>query len=97
MKEIEISEIKKLASLSALEFSDEELEKFKTEFESILELVDIIQNCDTSDVKQIFKSHKFEELREDVVQPSLPQDVALLNSPKTRKGAFAVLQVLEED
>lgn len=96
MEKITLDEVKRLATLSALEFEQSELESFATEFESILEMVDEIKNCDVK-AEQTYKSHKFEELREDVPQESLPQEKALQNSPKTRKGAFAVSQMLEED
>ncbi len=96
MKKITIDEVKRLATLSALEFEESELAQFATEFESILEMVDEIKNCDV-DSKQVYKSHKFEDLREDLPQESFSQEKALQNSPKTRKGAFAVSQMLEED
>lgn len=96
MEKITLDEVKRLATLSALEFDETELKQFSTEFESILEMVDEIKNCEV-DSKLTYKSHKFEELREDVPQESLPQEKALQNSPKTRKGAFAVSQMLEED
>lgn len=96
MEKITLEEVKRLANLSALEFEQEELEKFATEFEGILEMIDEIKKCDVS-MKQTYKSHKFDCLREDVPQESLSQEKALAGSPKIRKGAFAVSQMLEED
>ena len=43
---ITLEEVKRLAGLSALEFSKEELEAFVPEFEKIVELVDEVKNCD---------------------------------------------------
>ena len=43
---ITLEEVKRLAGLSALEFSEEELEAFVPEFEKIVELVDEVKNCD---------------------------------------------------
>lgn len=96
MEKITIDEIKKLATLSALEFDESELKSFATEFEKIVDMVDEIKDCKV-ETKQTFKTHKFEDLREDVPQESFSQEQALQNSPKTRKGAFAVSQMLEED
>jgi len=96
MKKITLEEVKRLATLSALEFDEAELEAFSSEFESILEMVDEIKNCET-DLKHVYSSHRFEDLREDIPQESLSQEKALQNSPKSRKGAFAVSQMLEED
>lgn len=96
MEKITLEEAKRLATLSALEFDEAELKAFAQEFESILDMVDEIKNAKTEG-GVTYKSHKFEELREDVPQESMAQEQALLNSPKTRKGAFAVSQMLEED
>lgn len=96
MEKITLDEVKRLATLSALEFEQSELESFATEFESVLEMVDEIKSCDV-EAKQIYKTHKFADLREDIPQESIPQEKALQNSPKTKKGAFAVSQMLEED
>ncbi len=96
MEKITLEEVKRLATLSALEFDEAELKTFAEEFGSILNMVDEIQTCHT-DLKQVYKSHKFEDLREDVPKESVSQEKALQNSPKTRKGAFVVSQMLEED
>ncbi len=96
MEKITLEEMKKLATLSALEFEEAELEAFSQEFQTILDMVDEIKLAKTEN-KLIYKSHKFEELREDVPEQSMSQELALINSPKTRKGAFAVSQMLEED
>lgn len=96
MKEIELSEVKKLASLSALEFSDEELEKFIPEFSNILNMVNEVQKCDTKDVELSYSSHKLASLRQDEAREGLEQEEVLLNSPKTKKGCFAVPQMLED-
>ncbi len=96
MKKITLDEVKKLATLSALEFDESELDQFSSDFESILDMVDEIKNCEV-DSKLSYKSHKFEDLREDLPHESFSQEKALQNSPKTRKGAFAVSQMLEGD
>ena len=96
MEKITLEEVKRLATLSALEFDETELKTFAEEFESILNMVDEIQTCKT-DSTQVYKSHKFEDLREDVPKESVSQEKALQNSPKSRKGAFVVSQMLEED
>lgn len=96
MKEIELSEVKRLASLSALEFTDEELEKFIPEFSNILNMVNEVQNCDTKDVELAYPSHKLASLRQDEAKTGLSQEEVLLDSPKSKKGCFAVPQMLED-
>lgn len=96
MSKIEINEVKHLASLSALEFSDEELEAFIPEFENMLDFVDQVKNCDTDGIEMAYSSHKLTSLREDEAKDGLSQEEVLLNSPKSKKGCFAVPQMLED-
>ncbi len=92
---ITIEEVKRLAGLSALEFTDEELASFVPEFEKIIELVDEVKNCDIGNAQLEYNSHKLSECREDVAKESLPQEEILLNSPKTKKGSFCVPKMLD--
>ncbi len=92
---ITIEEVKRLAGLSALEFSEEELEAFIPEFESMLELVDEVKNCDIGEVEVDYARHSLAECREDEPKESLPQEEILLNSPKTKKGSFCVPKMLD--
>ncbi len=92
---VTIEEVRRLAALSALEFSEEELQAFVPEFENILELVDQVKNCDVSDVEVQYSSHKLSQLRSDIAKDSLPQEEILLNSPKTKKGSFCVPKMLD--
>lgn len=92
---VTIGEVKRLAGLSSLEFSEEELNSFIPEFENMLELVDQVKNCDVSDVEVKYTSHKLADLREDCAKDSLPQEEILLNSPKTKKGSFCVPKMLD--
>ncbi len=92
---ITLEEVKRLAGLSALEFSEEELEAFVPEFEKIVELVDEVKNCDIGNSQLAYTTHKLSECREDITKTSLPQEEILLNSPKTKKGSFCVPKMLD--
>ena len=92
---ITIEEVKRLAGLSALEFSEEELENFISEFENIIALVDEVKNCDVGSQELKYTTHKLSECRPDVAKESLPQEEILLNSPKTKKGSFCVPKMLD--
>lgn len=96
MEKIDIAEVKRLASLSALEFDEKSLEKFVGDFENILNMVGEIQKCDTSKVEIKRACHDFDELRDDEAKEGMSQEEVLLNSPKSRKGCFVVPQMLEE-
>ena len=92
---ISIEEVKRLAGLSALEFSEEELSAFIPEFEAMLELVDEVKNCDTGEAQLNYTTHLLSECREDEAKESFPQEEILLNSPKTKKGSFCVPKMLD--
>ncbi|MDD4815913.1 MAG: Asp-tRNA(Asn)/Glu-tRNA(Gln) amidotransferase subunit GatC [Clostridia bacterium] len=92
---ITIKEIEHLASLSALDFSAEEKEKFVKDLGNILEMVNKLQTAETGDDLVFNKSHKLSQLREDIAEESLPQEEILKNAPKQRRGCFNVPLVVE--
>ena len=97
MPKIDITDVKKLAKLSRLEFNDSELEKFSEEFGRILEYVDLINSVNTDGVELLEKTiNAKDELREDVVVPSFSQDEILNNAPQSEEGTFIVPITVEE-
>ncbi len=93
--EITEKEIKHLASLSRLQFNDEEMTKIANDMSSIVNYVDQLQKVDTSNVKDNTTIREFEELREDVVKDSLSNDEIVGNAPKKLNGYFIAPTVVE--
>ena len=91
---MEIKEIEHLAELSKLKFTAEELESFAKDFESLVELADIVKNADIEGVRQI-NIVDMDLLREDVPQPSTPAEILLQNAPDCQKNSFAVPRIME--
>lgn len=91
---LEIEDIKHLAYLSALQFSDDELEKFKDDFNNILGFVDQISSANV-DGELEYSPIDVEELRDDVAKESYPQSKILENAPKQKMGCFAVPLMME--
>ena len=91
---LEIEDIKHLADLSALEFSEERLKSFKDEFNSILKFVDQISNAKV-DGEIEYSPIDVEQLREDTAIQSYPQEKILENAPKQKMGSFAVPLMME--
>jgi aspartyl-tRNA(Asn)/glutamyl-tRNA(Gln) amidotransferase subunit C len=87
-------EITKLASLSKIKLSEEELEKFTTDMQTIFSSVEALQNfeketeCNLADVK--FGEVEFDTLREDEIGDSIPQKDVLANAPEQENGYFKV-------
>lgn len=93
--EINIEQIKHLANLSRLEFTDSELEEFKGEFQAIIDYVNQLQSVDTSNAVDNAQTRLISELREDVVGQSLTNEQVVMNAKNKQDGAFIVPTVVE--
>ncbi len=91
---MDIKEIKHLAELSKLEFSDEELVQFSSDFESLVELVDKVKNSSITGTKSLCAIN-MQELREDRALPSTNVDVLLQNSPIVKDDSIVVPRIME--
>ena len=91
---MDIKEIKHLAELSKLDFSESELKEFQTDFENLIELADTIKNANISGQRKI-DILDMNELREDESKNSYSSDVLLKNAPDEKKGYFVVPRILE--
>ncbi len=95
MKDIDIQAVKHLASLSALDFTEEELKKFVPEFNNILTMINQIDQLQDLAELAVENAVDISDLREDAVQESIPQELALINAPKQRKGCYNVPRVVD--
>ena len=89
--EITTELVSHLATLSRLEFNDEELENFKTEFAKTLEQVDKIEKADTSRVE--VKENMLDaetELRQDGGSNCLNVKQAIKNAPDSLGNSVLV-------
>ena len=87
-------EIKHLAELSKLEFTDEELESFDFEFEKLIELADIIKNANRDGERKL-NMIDMNELREDNPKSGYSSEILLENAPDKKKGYFVVPRIVE--
>ena len=91
---MELKEIKHLAELSKLGFSDEELQSFGAEFEKLIELADTIKNADINGERKL-NIIDMNELREDKPKESYSSEILLENAPDKKKSYFAVPRIVE--
>ena len=92
-------EVLKIASLSRLYFSEEELGEFTVQFQSILDYIEQLKQADVENVEPTshvslaadFEKHMY---REDEVKNSLPVEISLENAPDPASGHFRVPKVL---
>ena len=95
-----ISDVRHVARLARLSLSEEKLQKFSTQLESILHYIDKIGQIDVAGVEPMAHALPVKNvLREDVAQPALPLEQVLQNAPETDGPFFKVPKVIggEED
>lgn len=88
-------EVRHIARLANLEFSEEEQERFTRQLSAILDHVAHLDRLDTAAVEPT--SHAGDDaspLRDDTPQPVLANDEALANAPESGRGLFKVPRVL---
>ncbi|MCE7792551.1 Asp-tRNA(Asn)/Glu-tRNA(Gln) amidotransferase subunit GatC [Salipaludibacillus sp. CUR1] len=96
MERITKNQVKHVAHLARLEFTEEEIEKFAFELDEIINFAEQLNELHTDNVEPT--SHVLDVqnvLREDEVKPSLPREETLRNAPDQKDGQFKVPSVLE--
>jgi len=94
---VDKNEILKIASLAKLKFSDEEIEKFTSQFNEILNYMDKLNEIDTENVQPL--SHPLDinnVMREDELFNSIETKDALLNAPDKDEQYFKVPKVIKD-
>ena len=90
-KSIPLDEVRRIAFMARVGFSEEELIKISGELGEILNHFSALDLVDTSGVSVVGIPGEITNVwREDVVKPSLPATVALRNAPEQVKGFFKV-------
>ena len=91
------ADVEKVALLSRLQLSDDELESMTEQLGKILGYIDQLSELDTDAVEPM--AHALEisnAFRDDEVLPSLPREAALGNAPHADDECFRVPAVLGE-
>lgn len=93
-----LDQVQHVAKLARLALPAEKLETFTTQLGSILGYVEQLKQADVTGVEPMAHAVKLVNvLREDVVGPALPTELALQNAPETDGPFFKVPQVLGGD
>lgn len=91
-------ELQTLVRLAKLEFPEEELEKFRGGFEEMISFCDGINSeieGDTSSIREVdSREIEWEDLREECVEESLPNE-KILSNVQGERGYFAVKRVVK--
>lgn len=97
MSSISVDDVKKLAALSALSLSDEQINELQKDMGEILGYFEHLQSVDTEGVEPTYEVHGLETVtREDeIVDSGLSRDELLKNAPKHNDESIVVPRVLE--
>ena len=83
-------DVKHIADLSRIALTQEELDKFTPQMETILQSASELKNVDTEGVAPMKKHIPFSEMRDDTPIPPLSQEEVLKNAKHTEKGFVKV-------
>lgn len=96
-KKIDETQVRKVAKLSRLQLSDNEVQQFSGELSSIIEYIEKLNELDVEGVEPLAHCLAIHNVfREDVAKPSLENEKAIANAPDRYDGYFKVPKVLDE-
>jgi aspartyl-tRNA(Asn)/glutamyl-tRNA(Gln) amidotransferase subunit C len=85
-----------VAGLARLKFSEDQLDLFTDQMNTILSYFDTLQQLDTTGVEPSTHAVNLcNAFREDLVTPSLAADEALKNAPARERSCFKVPKIIE--
>ena len=97
MAKISEDDVRHVALLSRLYFTDEEIRQFTKDLNSILNFVEKLRELDTKAIEPTSHSLKLSNvIREDIITSPLPVDEALANAPEVEIGCFRVPKIIQE-
>ena len=91
-------DVLKIAKLSKLEFSENEIEKFRTDLNKIFDHMEELNSVDTSEVEPLFNVLDLKDvLRKDIVRDSEIKKDILKNAPNSDDEFIIVPKVVGEN
>ncbi|MFZ9023508.1 MAG: Asp-tRNA(Asn)/Glu-tRNA(Gln) amidotransferase subunit GatC [Planctomycetota bacterium] len=95
---IDEAQVRRVALLSRLELSDQEVSQFSTQLSAIFEYIEKLNELDTDTVEPLAHCLPIHNvLRDDVPRPSLSNDEALANAPEREDEYFKVPKILDDN
>jgi aspartyl-tRNA(Asn)/glutamyl-tRNA(Gln) amidotransferase subunit C len=96
-RKIDQTQVRKVAKLSRLELTDQEVQEFTGQLGAILEYVEKMNELDTGKVEPLAHCLPISNVfREDIVKESLGTEKTLANAPERDGEFFKVPKILEE-
>ena len=96
MSQLKASDIKRIAQLSQIAISDDELAVLEKKLESTLAILDQLQSVDTTNIEPMSDPFdRIQPFREDVVTENNHRDDYQVVAPSIEKGLYLVPKVIE--
>ncbi len=96
MSQLKASDIKRIAQLSQIAISDNELAVLEKKLESTLAILDQLQSVDTTNIEPMSDPFdRTQPFREDVVTENNHRDDYQVVAPSIEKGLYLVPKVIE--
>jgi aspartyl-tRNA(Asn)/glutamyl-tRNA(Gln) amidotransferase subunit C len=95
--QVTVSLIQQLANLAQLEFTNEEIETFRSDLEQMIAFVEKLNEINTTHVQPLLHvSPASNVFRNDEPAPSLNREIALMNAPVKDNNFFLVPKVIQK-
>ncbi len=92
------TQVEYIAELAKLQLTDAEIDRYTEQLSAVLDYAARLQAVSTGDIPPTASVLPIAGVtRDDVVQPSLPRDIALVNAPDAMDGQFRVDAVLDSE
>lgn len=94
---ISIDDVKHVAELAHLQFSEAELKKLSHQLNDILEYIQKLNELDTTNIEPLSQVIELSNVyRDDVVKPSYLREEMLKNAPRKTEKFFKVPKVIPD-
>lgn len=91
-------DVQHVAKLANLKLTPNEEKNFEKQLSEVLDYINELQKINTDKVEPISNITGLQNVtREDIPSPSISQEDALKNAPKTKNGYFEVAGILENE
>jgi aspartyl-tRNA(Asn)/glutamyl-tRNA(Gln) amidotransferase subunit C len=84
-------DVEHIAQLADIAISREELEQFTSQFNQILDYFDLLDQVEGTSGRE---QEQFNVFREDIVEPSLPQEEVIAIAPDSEDGFIKAPRVM---
>ncbi len=94
---LDLETVEHIAALARVGLSPDEMERMRDQLSAVLDHIEMLQEVNTDDIlptAQVIQQQNV--MRDDVVRPSLPRELVLMNAPDQEDGYLRVNAVLDQ-